>query len=692
MRAIYKKELRGYFTSVIGFIVMAVLLAVVSLYYVADCLISAYPVFGVVLSSVYFVMLIIVPLLTMRSFAEEKRQKTDQLLMTAPIAIWKIAVGKYLAMLTVFAIPMLLLCLYPLILLQFGSVSLPMAYTAIAGFFLYGAGCIAIGMFLSAVTESQVIAAVLTFGVLFFLNMSSSISSLIGASGILEKIFSAICIYQPFVNFSQGIFDMTGVIYYLAIIGLFLFLSIQLLYKKHGTYRASMAVFACAAAVLVNLIAAELPSHYLKYDVSEQKLFTTGEQTAEVLANLDEDVTLYLVTQDGNEDATLTELLDRYEGLSSHISVEIVDSVQYPSFVSQYTDESLSANSIIVASASRSKAIDYYDIYGYEMDYSSYGYSLSTFDGEGQITSAIDYVTADDLPVMYTLTGHDEASLSSSVTASIEKENIQIAELSLLTQEAVPEDCDVLLIYGALSDISEDEKTRIEDYMDRGGKVICLLGYTENEQPNLESLLSEYGITLAEGLVLEGNANNYMPNYPYYLLPEIHSTSYTSDVTNRYVLLPFARGIVTGEEDDSLTYTALLSTTSQSYSKVDLNSSNLEMEDGDIAGPFDVGAVVTKLLDDEETEATLVFFSSETLLDSDVDSMVSGGNSTLFMNVLSQLVDHTGTVSVEAKSVAVEDLTVSAAAAIFWGLLTVILIPLFLLAAGGTIWFQRRKR
>ncbi len=699
MLAIYKKELKGYLTSMTGYIFMAVLLAVASLYYVANCLIGGYPVFGVVLSSVYFVLLIVVPVLTMRSMAEEKRQKTDQLLLTAPVSIWKIVAGKYLAMLTVFLIPMLILCLYPLILLQFGSVSLPMAYTSIVGYTLFGAACLAIGLFLSALTESQVIAAVLTFGVLFFLNMSSGIADLIGADGILGTILSAVCIYQPFVNFVQGIFDMTGVIYYVSIVLLCLFLTVQLLYKKHGTYRAGMSVFACVAVVLVNLIAGNLPSQYLKYDVSEQKLFTTGEQTAEILENLDEDITLYLVAQQGGEDSTLLELLERYEGLSSHISVETIDPVLHPNFVSQYTDENLSENSVLVVGQERSRAVDYYDIYQYSVDYTTYSSTLDSFDGEGQITSAIDYVTADEIPVLYTLEGHDEAALSSSLTSSIEKENIEIESLSLLTNEAVPEDAQMLLIYGPLSDISEDEKNKITDYMDQGGQVVYLRGYTDQETPNLDSILEEYGISLAEGIVLEGSSDHYLPNYPYYLLPNINYSDYTSDVTSRYVLMAFAEGMTetaagteSGEgEDSSLNYESLLTTSSEAYSKVNLESENLGMEEGDIAGPFDLGVVVTKTLDDGN-EAKLIVFSSETLLDEQVDAMVSGGNSTLFMNVLSQLADHESTVSIEAKSVAVSLLTVTAGSAIFWGLLTILIIPLFLLSLGGVIWFQRRKR
>ena len=717
MRAIYKRELRSYLTSMTGYIFMAVLLAVAGLYYTANCLVGGYPVFGVILSSIYFVLLIVVPVLTMRSMAEEKKQKTDQLLLTAPVSIWQIVAGKYLAMLTVFLIPMLALCLYPLILLQFGSVSLPMAYASIFGYTLFGAACLAIGLFLSALTESQVIAAVLTFGVLFFLNMSSGIANVIGAEGILADILSAVCIYEPFINFVQGIFDLTGVVYYVTVVLLFLFFTVQLLHKKHGSYRAGMSAIACAAVVLVNLIAANLPSQYLKYDVSEQKLFTTGEQTAEVLEALDEDVTLYLIAQQGSEDTTLLELLERYEGLSGHITVETRDPVLYPNFVSQYTDENLSENSVIVVGQERSRAVDFYDIYGYSVDYSTYSSSLDSFDGEGQITSAIDYVTAEEIPVLYTLEGHDEASLSATLTASIEKENIEIRSLSLLTSEAVPEDARILLIYGPLSDISAEEKEKITAYLDRGGQVIYLLGYTDQETPNLDALLAEYGISLTDGLVMEGSSDHYLPNYPYYLLPDISYSDYTADVSSRYVLLPFSQGMTEAgseaeETDDSLSYESLLTTSAEAYSKTSLESESMEMEEGDIAGPFDLGVVAAKAVSQEErteeetdatenadaaesgaeNEAKLIVFASETLLDEQVDAMVSGGNNTLFLNVLSQLADHESTVSIGAKSLAVSWLTVTAGSAIFWGLITVLVLPLFLLCLGGVIWFQRRKR
>ena len=161
MAAIYKKELRSYFTSMTGYICMAFMLVVIGIYYAVINLASGYPYFGYTLSCVIVLFLLMTPVLTMRILAEEKSRKTDQLLLTAPVSLWKIVVGKYLAMVTVFGLALLVTCFYPLILSRFGTVSLSMAYTAILGYFLYGAACIAIGLFISSVTESQVIAALL---------------------------------------------------------------------------------------------------------------------------------------------------------------------------------------------------------------------------------------------------------------------------------------------------------------------------------------------------------------------------------------------------------------------------------------------------------------------------------------------------------------------------------------------------
>ena len=145
MLAIYKREVKAYFRSIIGFLFMAVTLFFVSLYFVLYNLMGGYPYISYALSGVLFMFLITIPVLTMRSLAEERRNKTDQLILTAPVSVGGIVVGKFLAMLTVFAIPVAVVCAYPLLLTRYGAVPMRESYLAILGFFLYGMAAIAIG-------------------------------------------------------------------------------------------------------------------------------------------------------------------------------------------------------------------------------------------------------------------------------------------------------------------------------------------------------------------------------------------------------------------------------------------------------------------------------------------------------------------------------------------------------------------
>ena len=179
MLAIYKRELKSYFRSFIGFLFIAVTLFFLGLYFSVYNLMNGYPYFAYVVSSVTFLFMLTVPILTMRILAEEKRSKTDQLILTAPVSVGGIVMGKFLALLTIFAIPVAIICFYPLIMAQYGSVPMGEAYLSILAYFLFGMTAIAIGLFLSSVTESQVIAAVLTFLVLFLGYMMDSILSLI---------------------------------------------------------------------------------------------------------------------------------------------------------------------------------------------------------------------------------------------------------------------------------------------------------------------------------------------------------------------------------------------------------------------------------------------------------------------------------------------------------------------------------
>ena len=167
MLAIYKREVKAYLTSMLGYVFIALNLLLVGIYFTFYNLQYGYPYLDYTLSGVSFVFLVTTPILTMKVMADERRQKTDQLLLTAPITPGTIVAGKYLALVTIFLIPMAIICCYPLLLSSFGEVSLKMAYTALLGYFLSGCAYLALGMFLSSITESPVLAAVITFGACF---------------------------------------------------------------------------------------------------------------------------------------------------------------------------------------------------------------------------------------------------------------------------------------------------------------------------------------------------------------------------------------------------------------------------------------------------------------------------------------------------------------------------------------------
>ena len=495
---------------------------------------------------------------------------------------------------------------------------------------------------------------------------------------------------------------------------------------KNGSYTMVMSVIFIAVVVVLNMIVNAIPSKYSEIDISSQKLYSIGDDTKAMLKDLDKDVTIYQIAQSGSEDENITNLLKKYEDESKHIKVEQKDPVVNPKFVTEYTSDDLSANSLIVVCGDRNKVIDYNNIYESTIDYQTYSSQTTGFDGEGQITSAIGYVTSEDLPILYTLEGHGEKEMDSTIKEDIEKANMDIQSLNLLTEGSVPDDADCLFIDSPSTDISEDEKTAIIDYLENGGKAMIFSDYTEESMENFDAVLPNYGVERTDGIVIESDSQHYaqMPYYlvptvnstdaisdfaskgyyvlmpyamqmPYYLVPTINSTDASSETVSGgyYVLVPYAQGIKKMDDvRDTVTINSILTTSDQAYSKTDLNSDTLEKEDGDEAGPFDLGVSITETLDDDK-ETQIVYYSTSNLMESQVNQMVSGGNEKLIIESLKWMTDteDSATVSIPSKSLSVSNLTLTDYDAAFWKICTIGLIPGFFLVVGFAVWMKRRK-
>ncbi|WP_077609759.1 ABC transporter permease [Clostridium sp. Marseille-P2415] len=285
MAAIYKRELKSYFQSMTGYVFIAFMVLFVGIYFMAYNMMSGYPYFSYTLSGMVTIIMIGIPVLTMRSFADDRKTKTDQLLLTSPVSVTKMVLGKYFSMITVFAVPVLLSGICPLIIKMNGTAHLKADYAAILAFFLLGCVYIAIGMFLSSLTESQIIAAVGTFGIILLLLLWPSLTgflpttasgsaagflilwtlavfiiyrvtnhnllaAILEVAGILcivgfylvkkdlfdralTNVMGKIAVTDVFQNFADHyIFDAGGLVYYISIIFLLIFLTVQSVEKR----------------------------------------------------------------------------------------------------------------------------------------------------------------------------------------------------------------------------------------------------------------------------------------------------------------------------------------------------------------------------------------------------------------------------------------------------------------------------
>jgi len=477
-------------------------------------------------------------------------------------------------------------------------------------------------------------------------------------------------------------------------------------YLKIGSFSLTMTAVVIAVVVVVNLFAAEIPATYTKFDLTSQSLFSIGAETETILASVDEDVTFTILAQRGNEDTTIMSLLERYQALNDHIKIKTVDPVTNPTFIEKYSSEVLPENSVIVESPKRFYVADNYAIYTVqyseeELYYYYYYGQMPTgtkyFSGELALTTALDYVTRDDLPTAYTLSGHGETALSETIEGYISTENIaRVSDYSLLTVERLPDDCSSIIINQPTSDFSSDEIEKLKNYLGEGGNIILITGavsFNANLMPNLASLCEYMGLESADGIVMETDQNHYMMAQ-HYLLPNLGTTS-TGPLAllsnpQIYVLANASHGILSNGSKNVI---PLLSTTSGAYVKSDLSGEDLSKSDVDLEGMVYVGAAVEEKADGTRGDTSkFVWFSTPALTDESADSWVSGGNSAVFMASVNWMSENKTSLSIMAKSMQVQALTVPELHAAVWSAVVVIIIPVAIMALGFVVWFRRRKR
>lgn len=675
MTAIYKRELKAYFCSVIGWLYLAVMMAVMGIYFYLLNLLVGYPTISYMLQSVVFLIVFTIPILTMRSLAEERKYKTDQLILTAPISVGKIVMGKYLALVTLFAIPLVLLGITPLILGSVGEFQIGLSYTSLLGFLLYGCLGLAIGLLASSLTESVVVSAILTLVFMFAGYIMSGFSGIISAYGTTAfsdfavKILNCFDMVGRFDILSSGYFDVGAVIYYITFTAFVLFCVTQSIQKrryafagkgiKMGAYSIFNILVAIALTILVNVGLNYVPEQYTSFDVTVNKIFTLTEDTIQYVKNLSRDVTIYVLADDNSKDGDVDLMLKNLQGYSEHIQVEYVSPIANPMFYYNYTSAQPSENSLIVVSGNESMVIDYYDLYVFQTDYTTYESEVVGSDIEGQLVSAIMRVTAGDTPKFYMLLGHNELVFDEKFQGALTKENIDYEYIQLNTMDEIPEDADAIVINAPISDYSEDEVDKVLSYLDNGGNVFIIPTWTEESMGNFEQILEYYGVSLVDGVIVETDRSRYYQS-PYNLIPNIIYEDITQSIYDGTVLAPLSRGLSYDEYLEDIWYIPFLTTSEDAFSKTDMLSlQDFDKGSQDIDGPFVIGMKIEKPAQNGEISQAVIV-ATEQMFSEDTDNVVPGYNVKLFGGIIASLAEREITVTVPIKYYEIGNLVFSA--------------------------------
>lgn len=491
--------------------------------------------------------------------------------------------------------------------------------------------------------------------------------------------------------------------------------------SRNGSYSVGMIALVICIVIVINLIAGQMPETVKSIDISDNKIYEITDTSREMLADLDENVTFTIFAEKDSADDRIETFVQKYAALSDRISVEWVDPVLHPA---RLTESEAEENDILIAceETQKSTIVSFDDILVTdEYSYWTTGSSSPTeFDGEGQLTSAINYVTSDTKKKIYCTTGHGESSFSSSVTDLLDKNNMSQEEVNLIMDNAIPEDCDLLFLYAPTSDISEDEKEMMLSYLAEGGKIFVLLGEMEGDAPNLDAILSEYGIERVDGYIADIQ-RCYQGNY-YYIFPEITASGELADgLSSDMILLGNAHGMnLTEAARDTISVSDFMTTSSEAYAVTEESQeqgtyvlgavaretisveedTEAASEESDINEESDSSEEAkseesdsseeTESEEEETVESRLTVISTESLIDSQItDSFASLENLKLFINAVSSNFEDIQNVAIEAKS-----LSVTYNAMQHTGLISLLMIfgiPAAILIYGFVQWWKRRR-
>lgn len=492
--------------------------------------------------------------------------------------------------------------------------------------------------------------------------------------------------------------------------------------KKIGNRTLILTAIILAVLTAINLIIFALPSSYTVLDVTANKNLSVSKTTKDLVKNIDKEVTVYHISEKGSVDYELEALLERYADMSSRLDLEEIDPTKDPTFTKKYTDSELSEHSLIVESELRHYVIDYYDLFyvvneyfgqmsyydflvytqgEYATYFASYFTSDNTalyFNGEAVITTAIEYVTAKDIPCAYFLNGHGEASLDKEIYLDSLK-GADILYDTLDSAESIPDNCTCLIVNAPTSDLTSAEADAIIGYLDAGGSMVIATAPGADSFTQLMRVMEHYGVTAESGIIREGNASNYLSSKgDSALLPSMNeehdiaafikeqSGLSSSELS---ALMPNSHGIKRLDRiPEGVTVTALAETSDKAY-----------LSDGANALPDSEGSRMTAVVIDKLADrvgTSIIWYSSGEMFSKDVTEQREVNSTFLFLSM--SYVGGTAQFSSEAASTisAIRQETgafgMTANTAVALGVIVAVIIPTAVLIIGLSVRGSRRRK
>lgn len=458
--------------------------------------------------------------------------------------------------------------------------------------------------------------------------------------------------------------------------------------SKRGSYTLAMTSIVIAIVIVFNMIVNLIPENKRQFDISSTNIYEISSKSKKIINKVDHDVTFYVLAEKSSTDKRIKTFINKYASLSDKIHIKWIDPVLHPSALTKYGTEK---NNIVISckKTNRTTTVSFDDILVSSASYYSTSSSASSFDGDGQLTSALNYVTSDKEYKAYYTSGHGESSLSSEVTSLLTKSRVSTSDLLLMTATSIPDDCDLLIIDGATSDFTKDEVKLLSSYLKKGGKVVTLLARTNKSMKNLYGLLKDYGLTVQSGYIAD-TERSYQGNY-YYLIPNLSvSGDMASGISSNSVMMINSKGMTQSTPArDSISTDSFMTTSSNGYAVTEKKQTQ---------GTYVLGATSTESVKVKNSkgkkitkESRLTVYGSNMLIDEQITSSFSSlENLTLFTNSVTASLDNADNVSISPKSLEVSYNTIAHPGP--FSILVVFVIPVGLIIGGFIVWFKRRRR